>query len=356
MKFRNLVFFTALVSLVFIQCNKEEPIDFEGIAFTETVAGTSMMVESILTETIDEDVVITFSVDYPTPMNADLSDALLSDIEFSFDPALPSGTEIELTWDGEVSSTFLTTDGSGTYWMSQAFSLTRNMLEMETDHTISLTLMTAEAGTHSFTATAITAEAGNFDSAVDRTELATDDASFTVGDRMYDLAKIETSYGDILMWLYDETPKHKANFFAHILFNFYDGLIFHRVVDEFVIQGGDPAGTGSGGPGYTIDAEIGLPHVYGAVGAARLGDAVNPLRESSGSQFYIVDADAGASFLDGEYTVFGIVVDGMPAVEAISVVDVDMDDKPLTDVVMTDVVTVQYTEAQLLEEFGFSLP
>ncbi len=93
---------------------------------------------------------------------------------------------------------------------------------------------------------------------------------------------------------------------------FYDGLIFHRVEPGFVIQGGDPEGTGTGGPGYTIPAEINHKHVRGALAWARTGDQVNPERASSGSQFYITLQ--ATPFLDGQYTAFGQVTQGMDVV------------------------------------------
>lgn len=110
---------------------------------------------------------------------------------------------------------------------------------------------------------------------------------------------IKTKYGDMVAILYDETPKHKENFLKLANDKYYDSLLFHRVIDGFMIQGGDPdskkapAGQrlGNGGPGYTVAAEINPKffHVKGALSAARLGDAMNPEKASSGSQFYIVD-------------------------------------------------------------------
>ena len=96
---------------------------------------------------------------------------------------------------------------------------------------------------------------------------------------------------------------------------FYNGLTWHRVVPDFVIQGGDPDGTGAGGPGYTVPAEIKEKHLRGSVATARTGDDVNPQRASSGSQFYIcLEPQPG---LDGQYTVFGGVIKGMDAVDQI---------------------------------------
>lgn len=118
------------------------------------------------------------------------------------------------------------------------------------------------------------------------------------GVRNSTIVRIETTYGNIDVRLYDETPEHRDNFIRLVSEGFYDDLLFHRVIDNFMIQGGDPRskdaveGTplGSGGPGYTLPAEIndGLFHKKGALAAARLGDNVNPQKESSGSQFYIV--------------------------------------------------------------------
>lgn len=121
---------------------------------------------------------------------------------------------------------------------------------------------------------------------------------------------IKTEKGNIVIKLMaDAAPKHVENFLKLTKEGFYNGLTFHRVEPNFVVQGGDPAGNGTGGPGYTIPAEIKAPHIDGAVAAARLGDGANPKRASSGSQFYIC---LGAQhFLDNQYTVFGQVVEGM---------------------------------------------
>ncbi len=110
--------------------------------------------------------------------------------------------------------------------------------------------------------------------------------------------KIQTTMGDIIVRLYDETPLHRDNFIKLAQEGFYNGTLFHRVIRDFMIQGGDPESVnaptnkqlGTGGPGYTLEAEIHpqLIHKRGALAAARLGDEVNPKRESSGSQFYIV--------------------------------------------------------------------
>lgn len=116
-------------------------------------------------------------------------------------------------------------------------------------------------------------------------------------------------------------PKTVANFVKLANEGFYNGLTFHRIAKDFVIQGGDPQGDGTGGPGYTVPAEIKLLHKKGAIAMARLGDQVNPNRESSGSQFYIALNDLPQ--LDGQYTVFGYVVSGMEVAEKIGRVPID---------------------------------
>lgn len=131
---------------------------------------------------------------------------------------------------------------------------------------------------------------------------------------------IETSKGTIEVELYaKEAPLSVTNFVQLAQTHYYDGLTFHRVEPGFVIQGGDPRGDGTGGPDYTVKAEIGAKHVRGALAWARTGDNVNPQRRSSGSQFYITLAPT--PFLDGQYTVFGKTVKGMDVVERIAVGD-----------------------------------
>lgn len=234
------------------------------------------------------------------------------------------------------------------------------------------------------------------------------------------LVEFKTTIGDIIVKLYNDTPLHKDNFLKLVKDGYYDGLLFHRVIDNFMIQTGDPDSKnaepgkmlGSGSPDYTIAAEIDYPkhyNKYGALAAARTGDQVNPERRSSGSQFYIVTGrkmtepqfDAmmmrkhqedlentfrglvtqnrdtiqalqkagdetalenlrqelikqteekvgeqvipenikedyinkgGAPHLDGAYTVFGEVVEGMDIVEKIQKVETDSHDRPLEDV------------------------
>jgi cyclophilin family peptidyl-prolyl cis-trans isomerase len=122
---------------------------------------------------------------------------------------------------------------------------------------------------------------------------------------------LETTKGTIKIRLFpDSAPIHCANFVKLIQDGFYDGLTFHRVIQNFMSQGGDPLGDGTGGPGYTLPAEIRERHEAGSVAGARLGDDVNPRRNSSGSQFYICHSTQGCAHLDGQYTVFGKVIEG----------------------------------------------
>jgi len=153
---------------------------------------------------------------------------------------------------------------------------------------------------------------------------------------------IITSIGTIKVKLYKDTPKHRDNFAKLALSGFYDGLLFHRVIDGFMIQAGDPlsrnpeqkAHWGTGGPGYTVPAEINEEHHHkmGALAAARRGDAANPLRESSGSQFYLVQDARACAQLDGQYTVFGETLDGFKVIDQIARVEVDNRDCPLNEV------------------------
>jgi cyclophilin family peptidyl-prolyl cis-trans isomerase len=131
-------------------------------------------------------------------------------------------------------------------------------------------------------------------------------------------AIIETERGTIVVELYPKVaPKTVENFETLTNKGFYNGLKWHRVVPDFVVQGGDPDGTGMGGPGYNVPAEIDKNehHLRGTLATARKGDEANPQRESSGSQFYICLAPQPG--LDGDYTVFGGVIKGMDVVDQI---------------------------------------
>lgn len=190
--------------------------------------------------------------------------------------------------------------------------------------------------------------------------------------------RLETTAGTMVMALFDETPRHRDNFLKLVRQGYYDGLLFHRVIADFMVQTGDPDSRaakpgqrlGDGGPGYTLPLETALPYRYhyrGAVAAAREPDEVNPERRSSGSQFYIVWGktfnertfppmrdyvsemtggeveftpemvrtymnEGGTPHLDGQYTVFGEIIEGMKVVKAIQKAETDADDRPVEDV------------------------
>jgi cyclophilin family peptidyl-prolyl cis-trans isomerase len=142
-------------------------------------------------------------------------------------------------------------------------------------------------------------------------------------------ATLHTNRGAIAIELFDdEAPKTVGNFVGLARDGFYDGVIFHRVIPDFMIQGGDPTGTGTGGPGYTFEDEFNDRKVErGALAMANAGPNTN------GSQFFIVTADA-CPWLDGKHTVFGRVTDGMDVVDEISGLDTDARDRPSEDVVI----------------------
>ncbi len=185
---------------------------------------------------------------------------------------------------------------------------------------------------------------------------------------------ITTPMGNMMVELYNETPLHRDNFIKLVESGFYDSTLFHRVIKDFMIQGGDPDSKnatpgvqlGAGGPGYNIPAEIvdGIYHQKGSLSAARQGDQVNPQKESSGSQFYIVQGKiftpeeitmveqrtgkilndqqrtiyttvGGTPHLDGDYTVFGRVTEGLGVLDTIAKVLTDRANRPIDDVPMT---------------------
>lgn len=182
---------------------------------------------------------------------------------------------------------------------------------------------------------------------------------------------IETSMGTLKAKLYSSTPKHRSNFLKLVKEGYYDGLLFHRVIRNFMMQGGDPYSKdapsglmlGAGGPEYKIPAEIGRLHFKGALAAARMGNQNNPNKESSGSQFYIVQGQpvskgqvdmvargknvkyteedykkyetlGGTPFLDGDYTVFGEVIEGLQVIDLICAMECDNNSRPIKDVKM----------------------
>src|SRR5438309_10050064 len=148
-------------------------------------------------------------------------------------------------------------------------------------------------------------------------------------------ATLHTTKGAIAIELFDDdAPKTVANFKKLAADGFYDGIIFHRVIPDFMIQGGDPTGTGRGGPGYTFEDEINDHKVErGALAMANAGPNTN------GSQFFIVTTDA-APWLDGKHTVFGRVTGGMDAVDSIEGAETDAQDRPREDALIERVELV----------------
>ncbi len=195
--------------------------------------------------------------------------------------------------------------------------------------------------------------------------------SSNCNDKSYPIIIFETTHGNIEIELYEETPLHSDNFVKLVNENFYDGILFHRVIKDFMIQAGDPTSKdaesgvllGSKGPGYTIPAEIAdnYYHKRGVLSSARMPDNINPKRESSGSQFFIVQGRifskeelslleknygiqfspeqikaystiGGAPHLDNQYTIFGEVISGMDIVDKISDQPTDKNNRPTDDI------------------------
>lgn len=166
-------------------------------------------------------------------------------------------------------------------------------------------------------------------------------AQATANSLKQDVVFIETDFGSIFFKFYEEeAPQHTANFKKLAREGFYDGCTFHRVIPDFMIQGGDPlskdddrSNDGTGGPGYTVPAEMTVKHKRGSVAAARRGDQVNPEKRSSGSQFYICVVDLPGLDELG-YSVFGQVIEGMDVADKIVSVDRDRRDNPLQKIEM----------------------
>ena len=165
---------------------------------------------------------------------------------------------------------------------------------------------------------------------------------------------IFTTHGTMRIRLYSKTPKHRDNFAKLVAENFYDSVRFHRVIEGFMIQCGDPFSRdtalidkwGTGGPDYTVPAEFveEYRHKKGAIAAARMGDLANPSRSSSGSQFYIVHNESTCCHLDGQYTVFGEVYEGLEVIDNIAMVDVDRYDRPYEDVIILSITQLGLPE------------
>ena len=170
---------------------------------------------------------------------------------------------------------------------------------------------------------------------------------------------IVTSLGTMRVKLYSKTPLHRDNFKKLVDEKYYDSLRFHRVIEGFMIQTGDPYSRdtaninmwGQGGPGYTIPAEFVNEywHKKGALAAARRGDMANPKKASSGSQFYIVHDENACLHLDGQYTIFGEVTEGLEVIDRIATVAVDRYDRPYEDVFIERIVPVLPEPAELPE-------
>ena len=145
-------------------------------------------------------------------------------------------------------------------------------------------------------------------------------------------ATMQTNHGSIRLELFDEdAPKTVENFTKLARDGFYNGVVFHRIIPDFMIQGGDPTGTGSGGPGYQFEDEFNQNLVErGALAMANAGPNTN------GSQFFIVTADA-CPWLDGKHTVFGRVISGMEVVDAIEKVETGANDRPLDEVLIESI-------------------
>ena len=165
---------------------------------------------------------------------------------------------------------------------------------------------------------------------------------------------IVTNMGTMRIKLYSKTPKHRENFVKLVAEHYYDSLLFHRVIDGFMIQAGDPYTRdtskaslyGQGGPDYTIPAEFVNEywHKKGAIAAARKGDMANPKKASSGSQFYIVQDENNCLHLDGQYSIFGETIEGLDVIDKIAKVPTDRYDRPLEDV---RIITIKPVEVQI---------
>ena len=169
-----------------------------------------------------------------------------------------------------------------------------------------------------------------------------------------------TNLGTMKIKLYSKTPKHRENFAKLVEEKYYDGMRFHRVIEGFMIQGGDPYSRdtaqidlwGQGGPGYTVPAEFVNEywHKKGAIAAARKGDMANPKKASSGSQFYIVHDENNCLHLDGQYTIFGEVTEGLDVIDRIASVATDRYDRPYEDVMIVSVKALNAEPEVAVEE------
>jgi len=178
-------------------------------------------------------------------------------------------------------------------------------------------------------------------------------AFFGCKQESYQVGQIITDKGEILFWLYDETPQHKASFIDLATSGYWDSLCFNRVIENFVVQGGCPdTREGFADSPYLIEPEFNdsIKHEYGAIGAGRDN---NPDKISAGCQLYIVDAEEGLPRLDGQYMIFGQMFKGFDVLDAISKVDTDKSNTPHERIAI-DVNVVDLTEKELLE-LGYTI-
>ena len=187
----------------------------------------------------------------------------------------------------------------------------------------------------------------------DSTKTAIEMANKRIEEPVYE---IKTTHGTMKVKLYSKTPKHRDNFAKLVSENYYDGIRFHRVIEGFMIQTGDPFSRdtakinawGTGGPDYTVPAEFVNEywHKKGALAAARKGDLANPKKASSGSQFYIVHDENACLHLDGQYSIFGEVIEGLEVIDVIAAVATDPYDRPYEDVIIESISKVEEEVAQ----------
>lgn len=172
------------------------------------------------------------------------------------------------------------------------------------------------------------------------------------------IIEMQTPYGKMYIWLFNATPLHKANFLKLAERGFYNQTTFHRIIPNFMIQGGDslskdsdPNNDGTGGPGYTIPNEIrdSIKHDRGSLAAARNN---NPEKASSGSQFYIAVSKSGTTGLNGEYTVFGHVIKGIEFADSVVKQKRDGNNRPLNDIKM-EVRVIEKTKEEIKTEFNY---
>jgi peptidyl-prolyl cis-trans isomerase B (cyclophilin B) len=178
-------------------------------------------------------------------------------------------------------------------------------------------------------------------------------SSNCVAQKKYEIAQIKTPYGEILVWLYNETPKHKASFIQLAKAGYWDSLTFNRVVPNFVIQGGCPdTEQGFKDTAYLLNPEFmpTLKHEYGTFAAGRDD---NPKMLSAKCQFYIVQNKKGLARLDNKYTVYGKVIKGMDVVDAIANASRDKTDTPLTPITLD--INIIKVKAKKLKEMGVVL-